>query len=674
MPIVLTPFVGTGTGADPFKVDAPDNSPFVDLRPDARIRDGFALASASAIRASHIVLGETLDASMNGKTRKDAGAALGVTIAATTVLELLPELMLTHATYDGTRWKPIEEARRADGTRVRRVWLGSLAWEQELAGGPGAAFSESFNQPDSTTLGPDQVWEERSGDWSTSAGELVPSSGDGVAYITGKPETGDQFAKARYTLDASGRLDVVARGHDTDNTFYAAELIRSLLGRNWRLLKYVGGAATVLASVGTGGNPIPCDLRIEAQGSDLTLLVNGVVTLGPVTDTSLAASDTLQRRVGFYTPGASNWRADDFEAGDIVVAQSSSGSGSVSTPTSTAAAGVKTTSGGASTSSASSAAAAGSTSRTASPELTATTSSVVTGSAQRLGSAATSTTTDVTSPGTAQRSGEATVSTATAVSAAGIRAGTATATATSATSTTAAGAKATTAAPGLSSPTSVVSSGTTGREGPGDASTPTSVAAAGTATVAADGSGAPHFETATSAEATGSRASAGAASVAAPTSATAGGRKGVARSVAFDPVATSLDVATVAGRTGGSSVPIATDLAITGHKGSSAALDLVAPSLVSAAATKHAAGDPLGSVSAAATASASAHRSGGAGIALAPTVGARGTSGEVVVLRTTSRTRRPQTRSTVRRPATVSRSREPAGSNRTSTPPTGDTS
>ena len=86
--------------------------------------------------------------------------ALGVRPEATTIREILAELLMVHGREDGTRWRGVRPSR--DGQS--RIWLGGQRWGTFRAIRGGSTIVCSFNTGDSDTLGPELSFTEVAGD------------------------------------------------------------------------------------------------------------------------------------------------------------------------------------------------------------------------------------------------------------------------------------------------------------------------------------------------------------------------------------------------------------------------------------------------------------------------------------------------------------------------------
>jgi hypothetical protein len=184
---------------------------------------------------------------------------------------------------------------------------------------PTTTITDNFNRANSTSLG------TSSEGWSWTSFRFGVQNDQ--AYQTGSATQGGN-ARAEIDLSsddhyaeivASGwggsgaaRTSVAARSDDADPVFnvvyYATEKRDpAIWGTDLRLLR----TDTVLADA-DDGTSAPCTVRVEADGSNISAYVNGVLKIGPVTDTEI----TGWLRAGMRFRGLST--ADDFEAADLL--------------------------------------------------------------------------------------------------------------------------------------------------------------------------------------------------------------------------------------------------------------------------------------------------------------------------------------------------------------------
>lgn len=137
----LTPWRGTGTLDDPFVPNITAVAPWylIDLRPDPSVVTGWAFvssaAAASGLLSTVVSLGTDTFAALSGNVRGKVRTNLGLaSLAATTFPAIAAEVLTTHATEDGTRWRPVRPVRAmTGGTPVQRyeIHLGGLLWSRE---------------------------------------------------------------------------------------------------------------------------------------------------------------------------------------------------------------------------------------------------------------------------------------------------------------------------------------------------------------------------------------------------------------------------------------------------------------------------------------------------------------------------------------------------------------
>jgi hypothetical protein len=132
----LTTWRGSGTDVDPFVPDLlPAGSTVtwhaIDLRANPATATGYAVVACVSRPptdpATAIYLGDStfpaLSANVKTQIRKNLGLS---TLTASTVPDVLAELLTVHATTDGTNWKPL----RAEQDGKRRIVLGGLLWQE----------------------------------------------------------------------------------------------------------------------------------------------------------------------------------------------------------------------------------------------------------------------------------------------------------------------------------------------------------------------------------------------------------------------------------------------------------------------------------------------------------------------------------------------------------------
>ncbi|WP_306317228.1 MULTISPECIES: hypothetical protein [unclassified Streptomyces] len=170
-----------------------------------------------------------------------------------------------------------------------------------------AAFSDDFNRPDSTDLGPG--WVEVSGDWSIIGGRLAPDNSGGSTILRAATpmESSDNFSQFTIVATTAASQGVWCRG---TATFSSGYLWRTN-GSSWDLFAVSGGSFTM---IGTYAVPVvPGDVaKVQAVGSVIKGFVNGIERVS-VANTSV----TTGTNVGLRVMAVSSLRFDDFTAGDV---------------------------------------------------------------------------------------------------------------------------------------------------------------------------------------------------------------------------------------------------------------------------------------------------------------------------------------------------------------------
>jgi hypothetical protein len=188
---------------------------------------------------------------------------------------------------------------------------------------PSTTLTESFDQSDSSTLGPDLSWTEISGNWETVSNQ--------VSYASTSPHI---FARADSDLSSDDhycQLDVtswdaannrigggarVQTDNGTTETAYFC-VYRNQAGGNCELEKTVSGTNTEITAE-TISASLPDTIKVQADGSSISGYLNGTEidsANSPFTDTSI----TGYLRCGLVARGGpsdgDNWEAADLAAG-----------------------------------------------------------------------------------------------------------------------------------------------------------------------------------------------------------------------------------------------------------------------------------------------------------------------------------------------------------------------
>lgn len=317
--VYLAPYVGVGSDEDPYRPRGSEQSRWsaIDLRPNSTILAGRALV-AVPVRDDTIgiYLGDAPD-EVSAAIKTAVESRFGLTLTATRLRHIIPELLIAHAREDSTRWRPLRAMR--DG--MFRVYLGGLWWEAKSLSG-GSTITESFNTTDSTTLGPDLTWTELSGDWTVAGNQAVcVGSGTSLARADSDLATADHYAQAvmtALTYSQTVGIGVICRKDSTTTVthylFWAA-IDSSTNGHSG--YKALSGTFTQLGSTDTTDFVANEVMRVEANGSTITFKINGVTSVGPVTDTAITGNLRTGIRGYFQVALAGTITLDNFRAGDL---------------------------------------------------------------------------------------------------------------------------------------------------------------------------------------------------------------------------------------------------------------------------------------------------------------------------------------------------------------------
>lgn len=298
----------------------------IDLRPDPRSADGWALVATNAdidAPTSEIqLLGDDVDAASPTANRWLANRLNASAIRdETTLRNAVRRLLLFEGRSDGTRWRPLRPSlvTRSDGRpsprREYRIHLLDMVDRIPVIKG-GATASDDFNRADSTNLGSD--WTEVVGNIHIVGNQIAPAS------------TGTDYAM-RWTSDLASddhycQIDAVAYPHEFSHvspacrfdpaavTYYRA-VQRSTAGAatdDRTIQKCVSGSVSALAAQSQEVDP-PFSIRLTVDGSSLDMAIDGTTVMS-VTDTSI----TGYKRPGVILRALSTGeRGDNFIAADV---------------------------------------------------------------------------------------------------------------------------------------------------------------------------------------------------------------------------------------------------------------------------------------------------------------------------------------------------------------------
>lgn len=111
----LVPYVGSGTDDDVFRPagsQPAEQAGFswwsIDLRPDPTKRAGWCLLATEHGPLDGVSLPDHPDAAIPARVQRMLADRLGVPITARTLRDLLAELLIDHASEDGSRCRPVK--------------------------------------------------------------------------------------------------------------------------------------------------------------------------------------------------------------------------------------------------------------------------------------------------------------------------------------------------------------------------------------------------------------------------------------------------------------------------------------------------------------------------------------------------------------------------------------
>lgn len=363
--IYLATVQGDGSDENPFRSTgwgAVANQGCIDLRPDPTVATGRMLCAADTLPAGGGInqLGGFLADTLTPVRRAVLQAVIGESISSSTLTDVIAEILISKARLDGTRWKPL----RAGKDGKYHIWLGERqeAWTQTawlypyindgglVADASNAALSvieptlawaasiaEDFNCANSASLTCDLTWTEFFGtEWEISANQARVTGLTGTVQKEARSDSalaGDahwaQATLVELTADNSGttRCGPIARkDNSSTRTFYSfVGSMNNSLYIDYETRKRVGGTLTAIATDTT--DPVAGEvMRIYVDGSSISGYVNGVLRVGPTTDTSITGNTYAGMAYSSNNPTTQSCILDDFSAQDIVA---SSGNGPI---------------------------------------------------------------------------------------------------------------------------------------------------------------------------------------------------------------------------------------------------------------------------------------------------------------------------------------------------------
>lgn len=329
----LSPIDGAGTEADPWHSRAlgmPDAG-CVDLRPYGFSRFLCASTDLPANTTGVIQIGASQRSAL-GARKAVLEAIIGKSLAANNVEDVVVEVLASRLRagkdgklkiylgqraplYQQTAWVPF----RDDGlvADLSHAALGviepTLAWA--------ATFHDSFTGADGNLAGDlswteflDTVWARASNKASASGA----SSPAGEARADHDTDTDDQEVQAdlAYTYTSGGNLRCAVLGRKdatTTRDFYQFGMQRDTGVDVYRLLERNAGSPTTLAD-SVGATASAATVKLIPDGTSISGYVNGVLTVGPVTDATISGNT----RAGLAYVGGSgdSCTADNFRVAD----------------------------------------------------------------------------------------------------------------------------------------------------------------------------------------------------------------------------------------------------------------------------------------------------------------------------------------------------------------------
>lgn len=183
-------------------------------------------------------------------------------------------------------------------------------------------ITESFNQPDSTTLGPDLAWTEVTGDLRTASNTCRVAALDSgsAARANTELDSADHYSEVVITAMPSnnqGNVRVLARCDPSAQTWYEAVLDGT--GTVWLRRTSAGSTTDLVSSTNIGTVTAPVTLRVECEGTTIRAVVDGTTRL-TATDGTISGNKRCGLRI--FRSSAINGsidhvQIDSFEAGVI---------------------------------------------------------------------------------------------------------------------------------------------------------------------------------------------------------------------------------------------------------------------------------------------------------------------------------------------------------------------
>lgn len=314
----LGSYVGSGAGLDPFRPRGSDQPGWsaIDLRPDGSLVAGRCLV-AVPIRDDTIgdYFGDDPTRAIPAPIKRRLENALGITLSDSTIRGAVAEILMVHGRTDGTRWKPLRPERT---TRRYRIYLGGVLFDVPVIAG-GVSISENWNCADSAGLTCQLTWTEIEGTgWAIVTNRARVTAIDSIARAESDLDTDDHEVQATlvdWIQTGIVSAEVLCRKDVTATlTFY---LFQPRIDASvWRLFKAVNNSFTQLGADATPAPAAGDVMKVRADGSSITGLVNGAASIGPITDTAITANLRGGIR-GFVNTGGDRADIDTWSAADL---------------------------------------------------------------------------------------------------------------------------------------------------------------------------------------------------------------------------------------------------------------------------------------------------------------------------------------------------------------------
>lgn len=299
MPYYLVSFIERLRGIETSFYPRTDQSRFkvLDLRPDPSILTGRGLLwvpNAETITGARF-LGDHKDDRSNA-VRNALESELGITLESNILSEIIASVFMNHGRTDGSRWRPLLPTLNG----FYRIVLDQVIWQQAVIRGGSQLYTESFNQADSTTLGPDLTWTETAGNLQTVSNRVRPVSNNQISEGRAEHDLDTINIATQIFVPTGGlptpassvtRIQAVARFASAARTYYGHNCECDTAGVILsEINKRVTGTQTVLSSgvdVSSTFAAGTVTVELRTDGSLLRSILNSS-QIEEITDTSIA--------------------------------------------------------------------------------------------------------------------------------------------------------------------------------------------------------------------------------------------------------------------------------------------------------------------------------------------------------------------------------------------------